>query len=165
MVYTDDPIGDPPNIFTGETIDEEEEDDDAFNVVSDAFNQAAETAADFVGSGDRYPARIGTFYLKYQDPSVDVNAEQRTTEHETIDDTIIIQTMGRRAKQITINAVVADYEAHLVDQLVEMGVVTLRTSRWSGDVVVTSTNTTFRREKDKEGAWLYDASIECLEAN
>lgn len=117
------------------------------------------------GSGERVAARIGLLYFKYEDPSVDVTTEQRKAEHETIDDNVVIQTLGRRADRITVNAIVADFETPLIDFLTSDGVVTLRTERWSGDVVVTSTDTTFRREQDKHDAWLYDATIECLEAN
>jgi hypothetical protein len=117
------------------------------------------------GTSERVPARAGLLYFKYEDPSVDVTTEQRTAEHETIDDNIVIQALGRRADQITVNAIVASFETPLVDQLTRSGVITLRTERWSGDVIVTSTDTSFRRELDKNDAWLYDATIECIEAN
>lgn len=114
---------------------------------------------------ERTPARIGYLFFKYEDPSVDVTTEQKTKEHETIDDTIVIQTMGKNAEQVTVNAVVTDFEAVIIDDLTNQGVLSLRTERWSGDVIVQSTNTSFKRAKDSEGFWLYDATIECLEAS
>lgn len=116
-------------------------------------------------SEERVPARIGYLYFKYDDPAVDVTSEQRTVEQETIDDTIVIQTLGKTADQITINAVVADSETYIIDLLPELGTLSLRTARWKGDVVVTSTSTNFKRAKDADGAWLYDATIECLEVD
>lgn len=112
----------------------------------------------------RTPARIGFLFFKYSDPTVDVTAEQRTAEHETIDDTVVIQTMGKKAEQITVNAIVTQVEARLIDSLTQLGVVSLRTERWSGDVVVRSTDTSFMRAKDSSGLWLHEATIECLEA-
>lgn len=111
----------------------------------------------------RVPARIGTLWFKYDDPAVDVTSEQRTVEQETVDESIVVQTMGPKPDSITVNAVVADWEAGMVDGLTDLGVVSLRTDRWSGDVVVTSSTTTFKRAKDADGAWLYDATIECKE--
>lgn len=113
----------------------------------------------------RTPARIGTLQFKYQDPSVDVDAEARTVEHETIDDSIVVQTLGRRPDGITINATVADYELDVVDDLTKKGIISLRTERWSGSVIVESTTTSFMRAIDADGAWLHEATINCLEVS
>lgn len=113
----------------------------------------------------RQPARIGLLNFKYADPAVNVTTEQRTVEHETIDDNIVVQTLGRKPDQITIDGVVADYELTIVDSLTQTGVVEVRSARWTGDVVVKSTNTDFKRAKTSDGDWLYDASIKCIEVN
>lgn len=131
--------------------------------ILDALEQQSDGLFNEFFFNSRVPARIGLLYFKYKDPDVDVATEQRTIEQETIDDTIVVQTMGRRADEITVNATVADWETYIVDNLTELGVVSLRTERWKGDVVVTSTDTTFMRAKDQEGAWLHEATIECLE--
>lgn len=113
----------------------------------------------------RIPARIGILFFKYDDPDVSVTTEARITEQETIDDKIVIQRLGRRADEITISAIVAAYETDIIDDLTKQGVISLRTERWSGDVLVTSTDTSFQRAKDKEGEWLHEATITCLEVN
>lgn len=115
-------------------------------------------------SDERVPARILQINFKYDDPAVNVTREQNTVEHETIDDQIVVQTLGEQAAQITVNAIVTEYETAFVDYLTAAGPVSLRTERFSGTVVVTSVDTEYRREKDAEGSWLYDATIECLEA-
>jgi hypothetical protein len=114
---------------------------------------------------NRTPARIGTLYFKYEDPAVDVTAEARTVEQETIDDDIVVQSLGRRADMVTIEAIVADYECEILDDLTKQGPVSLRTERWKGDVLVRSTDTSFMRAKDDEGAWLHEATIECIEVD
>lgn len=114
---------------------------------------------------ERKPARIGQLHFKYDDPAVDVTSEKRTVEHETMDDTVVVQTLGRRADQITVTGIVADWELIFVDDLSKNDVLSLRTERWSGDVVVTSTDTTYRRELDGSGNWLYDVTIDCLEVD
>jgi hypothetical protein len=119
---------------------------------------------------DRLPARIGTLELTYADPAVDVTTEQRTVEHETIDDSIVVQFMGRRPDQLSIEGVVPEYEVPIIDDLTKQdfegnSIVEIRTERWAGQVLVESTNTSFRREKSKEGVWLYDFSIEALEVS
>lgn len=126
--------------------------------------QPPDDGVEDVDPAARVPARIGQLYFKYSDPSVDVVAEANTVEHETINDTIVVQTMGRKADQVTINAIVSDIETELLDFLVATGPISLRSSRWSGTVIVQSVDTTFRREKDKDDEWLYDATITCLEA-
>lgn len=113
----------------------------------------------------RVPARIGQLSFKYTDPAVNVTTEQRTVEHETIDGQVVTQTLGRKADQISIEGVVADYELEYIDSLVSEGVIEVRTDRWSGTVVVQSTNTTFKRAKASDFSWLYDATIECLEVD
>jgi hypothetical protein len=113
----------------------------------------------------RTPASIGTLRFRYSDPSVSVSTELKTKEFETIDDEIVIQALGRRAKEYTVNAVVSTTEATVIDNLPQMGEVTLTTDRTGTvKVLVMSTNTTFRREKDVDGFWLHDATINCMEA-
>lgn len=113
----------------------------------------------------RNPARIGFLFFKYADPAVNVTAEQRTVEQETIDDKVVVQTMGRKPDSITVEGVVADYEVDEIDDLTKKGVIELRTERWEGDVLVKSTDTSFKRARNKDGDWLYDATINCLEAS
>lgn len=114
---------------------------------------------------DRQPARIGFLFFKYEVPEVNVTTEANTVEHQTIDDTVIVQQLGSQPDAITINAVVAEWETEIVDLLTEVGVISLRTERWSGDVIVESTDTTFMRAVDKDNQWLHDATISCLEVN
>lgn len=121
--------------------------------------------SDFTGQGGRVPARIGTLEMVYQDPAVSVTTEQRVVEHETIDDNVVIQTLGRKPDQISIEGVVTDRELVVVDGLTTLGIVSLRTERWKGKVVVKSTSTDFKRAKTEDGDWLYDATIECVEVN
>jgi len=111
----------------------------------------------------RTPARIGSLFFKYDDPDVDVRSEANTVEHETIDDEIVVQVMGRRADRITVTTVVADYETYMLDDLVKLGTTTLRTERWQGDVLVESVSSTARRQRDTEGRWLHEAQINCIE--
>lgn len=113
----------------------------------------------------RDPARIGTLEFIYADPAVNVTTEQRTVEHETIDDSIVIQTMGRKPDQLSIEGVVQDIELDIIDDLTTLGVIELRSERWQGDVVVKSTSTDFKRAKTDTGNWLYDVSIECIEVD
>jgi hypothetical protein len=113
----------------------------------------------------RIPARIGSVEFTYGDPSVSVDTEQETVEHETIDEQIIIQTIGEKADSITIEGVVPDWELPIIDNLVGLDVVELRTQRWTGDVIVQSTATSFNRARNIHGSWLYDATIECLEVD
>lgn len=111
----------------------------------------------------RDPARIGLIEFRYADPSVNVTTEQRTVEHETIDDEIVVQVLGRKPDQITITGTVADYELAFIDDLTTKGVVNIRTERWTGNVIVKSTSTDFKRAKNEEGNWLYDATLNCIE--
>jgi len=113
----------------------------------------------------REAARIGFLYFTYADPAVNVTTEQRTVEHETIDDQIVVQALGRKPDQITIDGTVVDYELDIVDDLTTSGVVELRTERWTGDVIVKSTSTDFKRAKTKYGNWLYDVNIKCIEVD
>lgn len=114
------------------------------------------------------PARIGTLYFKYTVPDVEVTAESRTKEHEIIegantDDSIVVQQLGRRPDGITVTTTVADYETGMVDDLTKMGEMSLRTFRWSGTVIVESTTTRPLNALDKDGDWLYEVTIECIE--
>lgn len=111
----------------------------------------------------RIPARIGILFFRYADPAVNVTTEQRTVEHKTIDEDIVVQALGRKPDQITISGKVADYELTIIDDLTKQGVVNFRSERWSGNVIVKSTSTDFIRAKNQEGAWLYDVSIKCIE--
>jgi len=113
----------------------------------------------------RTPARIAQLEFTYADPAVDVTTEQRTVEHETVDDRIVVQTLGRKPDQIKIDGVVPAYELDEIDALTELGVTSLRTQRWEGDVIIKSTNTTFKRARAKTGDWLYDVSITCIEVD
>lgn len=117
----------------------------------------------FESANERIPARIGTLEFTYADPSVSVTTEQRTVEHETLDDDIVVQTMGRLPDQISVEGVVTEDELFLIDNLTESGVIELRTERWKGNIVVKSTSTDFKRAKAEKGKWLYDATIECIE--
>jgi len=63
----------------------------------------------------RIPARIGNISFIYEDPSVDVTTEQHTIEHETIDDTVVVQTMGRKPTQLTIRGAVVDLQLDALD--------------------------------------------------
>jgi len=112
---------------------------------------------------NRDPARIGELEFTYADPAVNVTTEQRTVEQETIDDQIVVQTLGRKPDSLSIEGVVVDYELEIIDNLTQQGVLSLRTERWSGDILVQSTSTSFKRAKTKDGDWLYDATIEALE--
>lgn len=112
---------------------------------------------------DKVNARIGILFFKYRDPDVSVDTESRTVEQETIDDTIIVQKLGRRADNITINSVVADYETKYIDQLTDVGIVSLRTERWNGDIIVRSTTTDPMRGKDGDSNWLHNVTIEAIE--
>ena len=118
-----------------------------------------------VRSQPRIPARIGTLNFSFSDPAINVTTEQRTVEHETIDDQVIVQTLGRKPDRVSIEGVVRDYELDTIDRLTQTGVVELRTDRWSGDVVVKSTDTSFKRAKSSDNSWLYDATLECLEVD
>lgn len=112
---------------------------------------------------DITPARIGQLYFKYEWPDVTVTPESNTVEHETIDDNIVVQQLGRRPDQITVDTTVADFELQYLDSLTELGVLSLRTERWSGDVIVQSVTTTPMNAIDDDGNWLYEATINCLE--
>lgn len=113
----------------------------------------------------RRPARIEQLEFTYADPAVSVTTEQRTVEHETIDDQIVVQALGRKPDQVSIEGVVPTYELRTIDDLTTLGVVELRTARWNGDVIVKSTSSDFKRAKNKMGMWLYDVTIECLEVD
>jgi hypothetical protein len=113
----------------------------------------------------RKPARIGFLNFTYADPAINVDTEQRTVEHETIDDTTVVQTIGRKPDSISIDGVVTESELVTVDNLTTQGVIELRTERWSGDVIVESTSTSFKRARNEFGLWLYDVTIECVEVD
>lgn len=113
----------------------------------------------------RRPARISYLRFTYADPAVNVSTEQRTVEHKTIDDKIVVQSLGRKPDQITIEGVVSDFETNTIDILTGLGVVELRTQRWSGDVIVESTSTNFKRARNADGDWLYDVTINCIEVD
>lgn len=128
---------------------------------------AIETVLEETVSGSsperRIPARIGALEFTYEDPAVNITTEQRTVEHETLDNDIVVQTLGRKPDQISIDGTVTESELFVVDNLVRNGVLQLRTERWKGKIIVKSASTDFRRAKSKEGQWLYDATIECVE--
>lgn len=113
----------------------------------------------------RAQARIGplSFPPEYSDPAVEIDTESRTVEHETMDDNVIIQTLGRRPHQIRISGVLPEDMLPTLDSLVEQGEMTVRTERWEGVAVARSTSTTFMRAKDKDNRWLYEVQITLLE--
>lgn len=111
----------------------------------------------------RDPARIGVLSFRYADPAVSVTTEQRTVEHKTIDEDIVVQALGRKPDQIEISGTVVDYELPIIDNLTKQGVINIRTERWTGNVVIKSTSTDFKRAKTKNGNWLYDVTLNCLE--
>lgn len=113
----------------------------------------------------RAAARIGTLFFKYEDPDVSVSTEARTVEQEALDDEIVVQRLGRRPDEITIDAVVSEEESYIVDDLTSLGRLLLRTERWQGFVVVTSTDTSYMRAIDGDGEWLHEATINCLEVS
>lgn len=112
---------------------------------------------------NRIPARIGLLFFKYEDPDVTVDTASRTVNQETIDGSIVVQQFGREPDSITVDTIVADHELQFIDDLVKQGVISLRTNRWSGDVIVENTNSTFMRAKDDDQNWLHEVTIECLE--
>lgn len=113
----------------------------------------------------RDPARIEFLEFTYADPAVSVTTEQRTVEHETIDDQIIVQALGRKPDQVSIEGVVPNYELRTLDDLTTQGVVELRTARWEGDIIVKSVSTDFKRAKNQNGSWLYDVTIDAVEVD
>lgn len=114
---------------------------------------------------DRVQARFGPliFPPEYSDPSVEVDTEAETVEKTTLNDNVIVQTMGRRPDQIRVSGVLPEEMLPTLDSLVESGEITVRTERWEGIAVVQSTSTTFMRAKDKEHRWLYEVQISLLE--
>mgnify|MGYP000403218176 CR=1 FL=1 len=113
----------------------------------------------------RQPARIGELEFTYADPAVNVTTEQSTVEHETIDDQIVVQALGRKPDQVLIEGNVIDSELQIVDELTRIGIVELRTERWTGEVIVKSTETNFERARTKTGNWLYSFTLTCLEVD
>jgi len=111
---------------------------------------------------ERVPARIAFIYFKYEYPTVDVTNESNTVEHETIDDRTVIQQLGEKPPQVTVDGVVAQWEAEFCEWLTSIGKVTLRTPRWSGTVIVESVDTTAMNAIDEDDSWLYEVSISCL---
>ena len=113
----------------------------------------------------RQPARIGELEFTYADPAVTVTTEQSTVEHETIDDQIVVQALGRKPDQVLVEGNVIDSELQIVDELTRLGIVELRTERWTGEVIVKSTETNFERARTKTGNWLYSFTLTCLEVD
>jgi|APHM01.1.fsa_nt_gi hypothetical protein len=65
--------------------------------------QVTLTAPDRTGYG-KVPAQIGQLEFTYEDPGVTVATEQRTVEKETIDNQIVVQSLGRAPDEVSIQA-------------------------------------------------------------
>jgi len=122
---------------------------------------------------DRTAARIGNleFHERFDDPVVDVDTEANTTEKTTIDDTIIVQSLGRRADRITVEGIIPENQVVVVDELVEQDQVTVRTHRWSGQAIVLSTSCNYTQTYDSYEhpefgqQWLYEFTIDIIEVD
>lgn len=103
----------------------------------------------------------------YEQPDISVDHQARTVNHELIgsDPSVVIQHMGRRPPEINVIGVCYRSEANAIDDLTTATgePESLRSERYSGDVVVVQTETDPRREKDAAtGRWLYDFRVNCI---
>lgn len=114
---------------------------------------------------DRRRASVGplTFDDDFADPLVDVDRENNTVSHETVNDDYIIQVMGRKPPSISVEGVIYEEQLPLADMLPAEGVVEVRTERFTGMAVVEAVSTPFRRESDPgTGRWVHDITIDML---
>lgn len=116
-------------------------------------------------TNNHVPARIGQLFFKYDDPDVSVDTEQQTVEHDTIDDNLVVQSLGRVPDQITVETHVATYETDIIDDLTKQGIVSLRTTEWKGDVIVRSTTRDPELGIDADQESIYRTTIECIEVD
>lgn len=103
------------------------------------------------------------FHEDFSDPVVDITHDARTVTHETINGDNIIQVMGRDPPDISIEGVAYDFQLEVIDELLEKDEVPMITDRWTGMVVVTSVDTSYRREAEPgTGDWVYDVNLDLL---
>ncbi len=115
-------------------------------------------------SQGRDPTRLGSLNFTYEQPDISVDTSARTTKHNLIDDDVVVQKIGREPDTVNISGVCTRSEAKQIDQFVDLNTsITLRSERWSGDVIVTDTATDPMKAKDSNGNWLYDCQITCME--
>lgn len=113
----------------------------------------------------RTDARIEDIEFKYSKPLVSVDTGTNDVEHETIDDEIVVQILGRIADRITVEGLVTSNQVAKIDNLVKTGLVEVRTERWAGDAVCTSTSTSFHGGYDTDDDWLYNYTIDLIEVD
>lgn len=103
----------------------------------------------------------------YEHPFVDVSSSTRTAEHEPIDEDPVVQSLGPKVREITIEGHCYLPEANYIDGLAPGGLVHVVTDRWSGYAVVSRADTRATGEGGgKQGTMadrIYDYMLELLE--
>lgn len=114
---------------------------------------------------DRRAVRIDDIEFEYEQPLVSIDHEARTVEHELLNDSVVIQHMGTRPAEISIQGVCTDSEVAAIRALPSKGTVSLRSEAHSSDVIVlrVSIDPIDPMAIDSDSNYLFDFSINAVE--
>lgn len=112
----------------------------------------------------RVDVKLGDIEFEYSQPLISTDKEARTVEHELLNDSVVIQHMGTRPTEITIQGACTLDEAATINALPADGVVALRSEQYSGDVMIlrSSVDPWDPFGKNDENKILFDYSINCV---
>lgn len=108
------------------------------------------------------------FPEEYSDPAVDVTQSYHVADHEIVNndelDEFAVQVMGRQPAQIVVTGIIRETDLDDVETMETADrPLAVRTERWYGTALARRIETSYRREKDSKGYWLYDIRIELVE--
>lgn len=121
-------------------------------------------------------AQIGDLEFKedFSDPSVDVNHERHTADHEVVsghsaireqDIDFVVQALGTKPSELDITGWVTEDQLDLVDNLVSTAYVGVVTARWSGTAVVKDVDVPYSRTYHDQHGWIFEITIALVGVN
>jgi hypothetical protein len=118
------------------------------------------------GGECRTPALLGGVALTFRTPEVSIDGESRTKEHKILDNTTVIQHLGRNAEQITVKGVCTPQEATGLRKTLELDQTKFRSYEWSGEVIVKTVTIDPVLGRDPGlDEWLYDYDVTMVEVS
>lgn len=121
-------------------------------------------------------AEIGpiTFKDEFSDPNVSVTHERETANHKIVsghsayqdrNSEYVVQAMGRRPTQLTIEGWLTEPQIRVADDLVSTDAVNIITARWTGTGVITSVDVPYSRTFHNRYGWIFNTTIDCIGVN
>jgi hypothetical protein len=118
-------------------------------------------------------ASVGSleFVDEFSDPTVTLSHERETADHKVVtghtayrDNNVeyVVQALGQRPSEITIEGWVTQDQLDIVDEIVGEQTVDVVTARWTGIAVPKSASTTYPRTYHEIHGWMFEVDMSLL---